>query len=330
MPKTIRQAMSDRIRALPALRQFLNDFELSTGLRVEFVGSLGDREQPAGKPPLCRFLQDSPGGCRKCMGTVQELLEKSGGAPREIQCEVGLRESAVPLRAGGQVFGYFLVGGYFTAPPCLQEKNGIRHRLERLNIPVTAAAVDELCGASPVVSPARHDALVRILSLAAEHLTLVITDNLVQPTEKLPPLVRAACEQARLNFRHEISLGAIARQLGATTAHLCRIFHQSTGLRFREYVGRLRAERAREQLEATELPVTEIAFAAGFQSLSQFNRTFRSIYGHSPRDMRRDRPGRAGAPGKPLRKAGNHGGTNRRHGNPSKNVVSPKIAKDTV
>jgi len=287
MPKTIRQALSDRIRTLPALREFLDDFQAATGLAVEFVGQLGDRAAVQGKQPLCRFLQANPGGCRLCTTTVQDLLERSQRAPAELQCDAGLRESAVPLRAGGQVFGYFLVGGYFTTPPTVAEKNGIRHRLERLKIPVAPATIDELCSGSPVVDAGRHAAMVRILSMAAAHLTLIITDNLAQPTEKLPPMVRTLCDQVRRNFLHEVSLTDIARKLGVTTAHLCRTFHHATGLRFREYVGRLRAERAREQLTTTDHSITDIAFGSGFQSLSQFNRVFQTIYGQTPREVRR-------------------------------------------
>jgi transcriptional regulator GlxA family with amidase domain len=60
-------------------------------------------------------------------------------------------------------------------------------------------------------------------------------------------------------------------------------------MRCREYVGRLRAEHARILLLTTDRPITEIAFAAGFQSISQFNRIFRAMHGSSPQDLRREK-----------------------------------------
>jgi transcriptional regulator GlxA family with amidase domain len=51
-------------------------------------------------------------------------------------------------------------------------------------------------------------------------------------------------------------------------------------------LARVRAERAHTLLRETHQPVTEIAFACGFQSLSQFNRTFRTQFGQSPTQAR--------------------------------------------
>jgi AraC family transcriptional regulator of adaptative response / DNA-3-methyladenine glycosylase II len=61
-----------------------------------------------------------------------------------------------------------------------------------------------------------------------------------------------------------------------------------------------RAQIARTLLEQTELPVTEVAFAAGFGSLRQFNEVIKAEYGASPSELRRtpskpDRPAQPGA-----------------------------------
>jgi AraC family transcriptional regulator, regulatory protein of adaptative response / DNA-3-methyladenine glycosylase II len=56
-----------------------------------------------------------------------------------------------------------------------------------------------------------------------------------------------------------------------------------------------RAQTARTLLETTDVPVTEIAFAAGFSSLRQFNATIREVFALAPRDVRR-RSRHAGAP----------------------------------
>ena len=287
MPSIIRQALSDRIRRLPELQEFLRDFRTVTGLPVEFVGSLGHRDASREIAPLCRMFQQSNRGCQLCTATVQQLLARAVSEPADVRCDAGMLESAVPLRAGGQTFGYFIVGGHFTAGADASARNRIRHHLERLGAGASGDEVERACAQSRTLDPEQHAALIRMLVLAAKHLVLSITDNLAEPTEKLPPLVRAACEHARRSFRQEASLSQIARRLGVSTAHLCRVFHQSTGLRFREYVGRLRAEHARDLLLGCDKTITEIAFEAGFQSISQFNRVFRSVHGTSPQELRR-------------------------------------------
>ncbi|MFI8511694.1 bifunctional transcriptional activator/DNA repair enzyme AdaA [Streptomyces sp. NPDC085460] len=69
-----------------------------------------------------------------------------------------------------------------------------------------------------------------------------------------------------------------------------------------------RAHTARVLLQTTTLPVTEIAFAAGFASVRQFNDTIRTVYARTPTELRAETagapgPGTAPATGVPLRLA---------------------------
>ena len=56
-----------------------------------------------------------------------------------------------------------------------------------------------------------------------------------------------------------------------------------------------RAHTARVLLQTTELPITEIAFAAGFASVRQFNDTIRAVYASTPTELRAAAPRRGAA-----------------------------------
>ena len=68
--------------------------------------------------------------------------------------------------------------------------------------------------------------------------------------------------------------------------HFCKVFHKATGLKFTDYVARMRLEDARNRLLNPNLRISEIAYDVGFQSLTQFNRTFKRVFGESPTDFR--------------------------------------------
>ncbi|EST37228.1 hypothetical protein N566_14150, partial [Streptomycetaceae bacterium MP113-05] len=72
-----------------------------------------------------------------------------------------------------------------------------------------------------------------------------------------------------------------------------------------------RAHTARVLLQTTALPVTEIAFAAGFASVRQFNDTVRDIYDATPSGLRATRRGGIGSPGPVDRDAATDTGTPR-------------------
>jgi AraC family transcriptional regulator of adaptative response / DNA-3-methyladenine glycosylase II len=60
-----------------------------------------------------------------------------------------------------------------------------------------------------------------------------------------------------------------------------------------------RAQTARVLVETTDLPIADVAFAAGFASIRQFNDTVREVFAATPTELRRTAP--AGPPGVPGR-----------------------------
>jgi AraC-like DNA-binding protein len=91
--------------------------------------------------------------------------------------------------------------------------------------------------------------------------------------------------------RHDapLSLGDIAEEVGLSRERLSRLFHETLGITFSDYLAEVRLGRARQLLAEGSSPVTEIAFASGFQSISQFNRRFLQAEGVSPSEYRRQR-----------------------------------------
>ena len=101
-----------------------------------------------------------------------------------------------------------------------------------------------------------------------------------------PPLVLKAREYIEKHKNEELSLADVAKAAGASVFHFCKVFHKATGLKFTDYVARVRLEDARNRLLNPNLRISEIAYDVGFQSLTQFNRTFKRVFGQSPTEFR--------------------------------------------
>jgi AraC-like DNA-binding protein len=65
------------------------------------------------------------------------------------------------------------------------------------------------------------------------------------------------------------------------------LFKDSTGLTLTDYINRCRIDWAKRELLRPEIRVSEVAFNVGYQSLSQFNRSFVRIAGVTPTKFRR-------------------------------------------
>jgi len=86
--------------------------------------------------------------------------------------------------------------------------------------------------------------------------------------------------------REELSLTKVAKAVNMNANHLSENFKQVTGIKFVDYVAHARFKNACDLLRNSRLRISEIAFAVGFQSLSQFNRVFKRFSGESPTQYR--------------------------------------------
>ena len=80
---------------------------------------------------------------------------------------------------------------------------------------------------------------------------------------------------------------ALARSLHVSERHLHRVLVAEVGAGPLALARTRRAQTARLLLDATDLPITTVAFTAGFASLRQFNDTMREHFGMPPREIRR-------------------------------------------
>jgi len=131
---------------------------------------------------------------------------------------------------------------------------------------------------------------------ALEETALAVVDA-VQCTlddGKAPSATTAQSERALAAARHienhaaePLSLDDVAAVVGLGSFHLMRTFRHSMGITPHQYLIRMRLLRAVELLRDSALPVTSVAYEAGWADLSNFIRTFRREVGCSPRDFRR-------------------------------------------
>ena len=82
------------------------------------------------------------------------------------------------------------------------------------------------------------------------------------------------------------SLAALAREAAMSPYHFLRVFRQVVGMTPHQYVLRMRMHHAAVRLRRSNEAVSTIAFDAGFNDLSTFNRRFRRIMGASPTAFR--------------------------------------------
>jgi AraC family transcriptional regulator of adaptative response / DNA-3-methyladenine glycosylase II len=104
-------------------------------------------------------------------------------------------------------------------------------------------------------------------------------------------VVRRALQLIQDGVLDEASVDALATRLGIGPRHLHRLFVHHVGASPITVAQTRRLHFAKHLLDETDLPITEIALAAGFGSLRRFNDAFHRTYRRAPREIRRRRRG---------------------------------------
>ena len=93
-------------------------------------------------------------------------------------------------------------------------------------------------------------------------------------------------ESEKLFMDPDINLSRIARRLTLPARDVSRAVNAQTGSNVSQYVNRLRIEEACRQLSETDMPITQIVFASGFNTKSNFNREFGRVKNVTPSEWR--------------------------------------------
>ena len=88
------------------------------------------------------------------------------------------------------------------------------------------------------------------------------------------------------HYVHTISLDEIAAEVGMNRSAFCSYFKRCKGMTFSEFVTRYRLNTACELLVHSQMQVSEICYAVGFNDVPHFNRIFRKMKHMSPREYR--------------------------------------------
>lgn len=84
------------------------------------------------------------------------------------------------------------------------------------------------------------------------------------------------------------TLGSVAPKFGLSERQLRRIFNQTFGVEPKRYVTSRRLLFAKQLLQDTQLPITDIAFSAGFNGRGRLTITMQQIYGFTPDRLRKE------------------------------------------
>ena len=154
--------------------------------------------------------------------------------------------------------------------------------------PAVCARIRPLLAAMPGSSAAaRLGLLLQILAVLAavprsQFKVLSKLQFSVREGERHQAGIERVIRRAMGKYADPLPMTEVLRLAGMSKASFARQFPRYTGSTFTEFLNRVRLDHARRLLLASGGSISAIAYAAGFNHLSHFNRLYRRVYGLPP------------------------------------------------
>lgn len=292
MPDTLQKALRTRLLRSPHLRTLLEDLHLLTRLDTHILDPLGNTllTHPRRETrPLCRALHAHPPTRAAC--TRLRLQHLAAPPPPESPpcCAAGLRQIHHPLRINDQPLGTLLLAGYRDPDHGPAETQHAWSRAAAAGSPLPWTDWHTHWLHAPAYSPRQIQAIQHWINLALHDLHRHLQDPnpFLTPDHAIPATIHHICTLIRDRHPHPVKLNDLAAELNLSPEHLSRLFHQTTGLRFKDYLAEVRLNHACERLLHSNDRIADIALAVGYPTLSRFNRIFRDFTGMTPSEYRK-------------------------------------------
>jgi AraC-like DNA-binding protein len=297
--KGFEASLHERLRTSDTFRIYQEAFRTATGLPLRLVGANPDAwdldDECVNRSPFCEQLNLCKSACGACVETNRRLLrEAEVEGPTSCHCFAGLMSTAVPVRMGATIVGFLRTGQVFSRVP---EERDFLQFLGKLGTKDLSAESEEILRdtyfRTLTIEPERYEGMIKLLESFANQLGQHAESLAIIEEGSEPAAISKARKYIHQHLDSPLPLGNVARVAGLSESHFCRLFKDATGLTLTDYVNRCRVEWAKKELLRPEMRISEIAFEVGYQSLSQFNRSFARIVGHSPTQWRSEQLRRA-------------------------------------
>ena len=130
--------------------------------------------------------------------------------------------------------------------------------------------------------------LLKLLVMIGRAYTREIEGTETEQTfQRYKSMIALSKDYIDAHYAQNLSLKEIAEYVGYSQSHFCYLFKAITGKTAVEYINTVRVQKAIELLRNSKLSILDISQEVGFNTISNFNKTFKLTTGVTPRDYRK-------------------------------------------
>lgn len=279
------RALVEQLKRSDIYRDYAKAFREMTGLPFNLRAIEAFDLPHQGDPkenPFCALMARTNQSCAACLQLQRKVEEQARMEPKTLKCFAGLCDSAVPVRVGENLVAFLQTGQVLLHQPSKHEFTRVARQVINMGVETDLKRIEEAYFQTRVLDRKQYEAMLRLLTVFAQHLSTLSNQLMVAATPVESPMVTRAKLFIAQHQDEGVSLRQVAAAVNTSAFYFCKMFKQATGLTFTDYLARTRIEKVKNLLLNPHKRISEVAYETGFQSLSQFNRVFRRVTGESP------------------------------------------------
>ena len=131
-------------------------------------------------------------------------------------CQAGLCDTAVPVRMGGQLIGFLTTGQVFRKKPTEAQFKRTTKLLAEWGVQSDMKELRAAYFDTRVLSARQHESTVKLLTIFAEHLSMVSNQIVVREQNAEPPVIARAKQFIADHQTEELSLDLVAKSVNTS------------------------------------------------------------------------------------------------------------------
>lgn len=233
---------------------------------------------------FCSLMLNNDVCKNRCTEHTLDLSKRIDQQAFTASCDANITTTLIPVNTKVGIVGYLRSGQVRTDQDQIDPDFFLK--ISENMPPHAAKDVVMLFDAAKVYTKDEYKSQLTLLGAFALQLSDLANNMLNKSSAPSGGIVEITKRYIHDKLSEKISLDELAENAHVTNSYLCKQFKKTTGLTVVEYINRHRIELAKELLTSKKVRIIEIAYETGFQSLSQFNRSFQRFTGQSPTEFK--------------------------------------------
>src|SRR6266704_3032215 len=164
-----------------------------------------------------------------CLRAQTDASREPDSTARTVTWFAGLSESAVPVYAGDHILGFLETGEVMLKNPTKKHFATITRQLRAWGYKTDWKQLERAYFRTCVLSPDRYRAMLRLLSIFAQHLSILSNQLVVRQEQDDSANMARARQFIEKHQAEPLSLGRVAQAANISGHYFCKMFKKATG-----------------------------------------------------------------------------------------------------